>query len=243
MTCIEQGMVITTTPRIGQPFAGGYFAGRYFQRGEERALILADRIHETGAKLWDAPGPRHHARGAEDHMDGLANTKALAEAGSTIARKVLESRIGGFSGWHIPARDQLLVIQINLLSLPDFDRYGPQSMAGWGKHGGYGQYWSSTMVKAGSAWYMHMLPWCGPSTNWANKGMGIRPVRSVPIIHEPDATELPSEERIVDRIAIPRHSVGQIETVLERFINEDSGRFYGRTGELARAIAELAEGG
>lgn len=225
-----------TLPQIGQPYARGYFAGRYFLGNEERALVVADRSATFLAPWWDRSGPRPNIRGAQHYMDGLANTKAMAEAGSAAAAKVLSMRIGGITGWHIPARDELLVMQVNLLQIDDFSRDGSQ---GFSDRRRIGEYWSSTQKNAGSAWNLHMLPWCVPSTNWGFKEKLIRPVRSVPIIREPNATSLPTEDRIVGRIDIGRQSTGQIEAVLERFINEDTGRFYGRTDDLVSQLANL----
>lgn len=236
MTCIEKGM---SMPKIGQAFAGGYFAGRYFLGNEERALVVSDRSAIFSAQWWDRDGPRPNIRGAQHYMDGMANTKAMAEAGSAAAAKVLRMRIGGFGGWHIPARDELLVMQVNLLQVDDFDRDGSQ---GFSDRWSIGEYWSSTQKNAGSAWNLHMLPWCVPSTNWGFKEKLIRPVRSVPITREPDATDLPSEERIVGRIDLASLGNSQIEAVLDRFINEDSGRFYGRTDDLLQALIDLGRG-
>ena len=224
-------------PGLGQPFAGGYFAGRYFLRGEERALVVADRASEFAAQWWDRTGPRPNIREAQDYMDGQANTKAMAEAGCVVATKVLRMHIGGHGGWHIPARDELLVMQVNLLQLEAFQRGGSQQFSNYGC---LGEFWSSTQKAAGSAWCLHMLPWCVPSTNWATKVKGIRPVRSIPIIHEPDAIDLPTEGVIVDRIQLPRQPASQLEEILGRFINEDSGRFYGRTTDLVEALTGLA---
>lgn len=239
MTCIEKGMVIATTPRIGQPFAGGYFAGRYYLHGEERALVVSDRSATFLAQWWDREGPRQNIRSAQHYMDGMTNTKAMAEAGSAAAARVLRMRIGGVGGWHIPARDELLVMQVNLLQVEEFQRGGHQAFS---DPYSIGEYWSSTQKGAGSAWCLHILPWSTPHTNWATKLKLIRPVKSVPIIREPDATDLPTEDRIVGRIDLSRQTIGQIEAVLERFINEDAGRFYGRTAELAAALAGIAEG-
>jgi hypothetical protein len=223
--------------QVGQPFAGGYFAGRYFLGAEERALVVADRSATFAGQWWDRDGPRPNIRGAQHYMDGMANTQAMAEAGSAAAAKVLRMRIGGVGGWHIPARDELLVMQVNLLQVDDFGRDGAQ---GFGDLRSSGEYWSSTQKNAGSAWNLHMLPWCVPSTNWGFKEKMIRPVRSVPIIREPDATDLPDEGRIVGRIDLVSLGNNQIEAVLDRFINEDSGRFYGRTDDLIGELRALA---
>ncbi|MNG16556.1 hypothetical protein D3C84_1004840 [compost metagenome] len=51
--------------------------------------------------------------------------------------------------------------------------------------------------------------------------------------------DLPAEGVIVDRIPLPRHAPAQLEEILGRFINEDSGRFYGRTTDLVEQLVSL----
>lgn len=89
---------------IGTPFAGGFYMGRYFANGEERALIDSGRAGDLygawGEYSKDIPG-------AKSYFDGRANTIAMAEAGSELAQKVLLLEIGGCNDWYLPARDQL----------------------------------------------------------------------------------------------------------------------------------------
>ncbi len=85
-------------PAVGQPLGGGFYAGRIFFDGAEHAVIDAGREFETIAQWWDQPGPRVTVRGAASFHDGYANTLAMAEAGSAIARKVLATTIRGQRG-------------------------------------------------------------------------------------------------------------------------------------------------
>lgn len=70
-------------PAIGQPLAGGIYAGRYWLNGEDRALILLPDELESA---WGEYGKEV----VTSYSDGQANTVAMAEAGSELAGKVLE---------------------------------------------------------------------------------------------------------------------------------------------------------
>lgn len=87
-------------PARGQPLAGGTFVERYWVNAQERALVML--------------GPEYELEGAwgeygldvlTHYVGGLANTRAMAEAGSELAKKVLEL------GAHIaaPLEGQLLM--------------------------------------------------------------------------------------------------------------------------------------
>ncbi|MNP76969.1 hypothetical protein D3C76_1743050 [compost metagenome] len=87
-----------------------------------------------------------------------------------------------------------------------------------------------------------MLPWCVPDTNWVSKCKGIRPVRTLLIsqdafVHAP-STDTPLTEADLRGLANQQ----AVATVLERFVNEDAGKFYGRTEALVAELAELAGG-
>ncbi len=93
--------------------------------------------------------------GADSLLDGLANTQAMAAAGSDIAKTVLDLVIDGVGGWHIPALDQMTVLRPTL-----FPRAGivpAQTIAEAFKDGGPEAfetecYWTSTQYSAGFAW-------------------------------------------------------------------------------------------
>lgn len=91
---------------IGTPFAGGIYAGRFVLDGHEYANILALK---AAGEHEDTPWNKSlkEVSGALSYIDGLANTQAMAAAGSKIAKWALEQRIGDFDDWHIPALDQL----------------------------------------------------------------------------------------------------------------------------------------
>ncbi|MFM0357960.1 hypothetical protein PQR12_31095 [Paraburkholderia nemoris] len=91
---------------FGTPWEGGYFAGIITFGGDVFAQVVAPKADgDLDLAIW------HHdyklIAGTDSFFDGLANTQAMAEAGSAIAQQVLELRIAGFDDWHIGARDQV----------------------------------------------------------------------------------------------------------------------------------------
>lgn len=231
-------------PAVGQPLGGGFFAGRIFFDGAEHAVIDAGREFEVAAHWWQEEGPRPRIRGATSRYDGMGNTQAMAAEGCAIASKVLGMNIRGTWGWHIPSIEELQVLRCNLLQLPDWGRSGygqdkcaPQAFAC--SH----DYWSSSQkANAATAWCLHMLPWCVPDTNWVSKCKGVRPVRTLLISQEAfthaPSTDVPMTEADLRGLANQQ----AVATVLERFVNEDAGRFYGRADALVAELAALAGG-
>lgn len=230
-------------PAIGLPFAGGFYAGRIYFDGAEFALIDAGRDFECTAHWWDHDGPRPRIRGATHRFDGMANTLAMSAEGCTIATKVLGMNIRGTWGWHIPSVEELSVMRGNLLQLDDWNYRGrTSSNAAPQAFVGAADYWSSTQKEnAATAWCLHMLPWCVPDTNWVSGCKGIRPVKVLQIkpdafVHEP-ASDAPSTAQIDLQGLTASPAVAE---VLEHFINEDTGRFYGRTDDLLAQLAMIA---
>lgn len=92
---------------------GGLYAGRIFIGDKPFALIVSPKAEgEHDETKWianykDVPG-------ALSYFDGLANTKAMAEAGSELAKWALDLRIGGLDDWYLPSQDELEIIYRNL---------------------------------------------------------------------------------------------------------------------------------
>lgn len=104
---------IDTMPRadidnyqVGDALGGGYYSGLILIGNGTHVLITAPREFGefAGVRLLDVA---KHVEGAVSFADGLANTRALAEAGSEPAAKILALEINGIGGWAIPARDQV----------------------------------------------------------------------------------------------------------------------------------------
>lgn len=107
---------------IGTPWEGGFFDGVYAIGQDVFAQVAAPKaLGEIGPRIWHR-NTELLIPGADSFVDGLANTIAMAEAGSELAQKVLELRIAGFDDWHIGARDQV-ELQYRHLKPTDDENY------------------------------------------------------------------------------------------------------------------------
>ncbi len=101
------------TAILGTSMDGGFYAGRIFIGDQPFALIVAPKAEgEHDETKWianykDVPG-------ALSYFDGMSNTKAMAEAGSQLAKLGLDLRIGGLDDWYLPSQDELEIIYRNL---------------------------------------------------------------------------------------------------------------------------------
>jgi hypothetical protein len=97
----------------GTPFAGGFYVGKINIAGALFALVVAPKAEgEHEPTPWNKNSKE--VAGALSFNDGLANTNAMAEAGSKLATWARGLRIGGFDDWYLPSRDELEIIYRNL---------------------------------------------------------------------------------------------------------------------------------
>jgi hypothetical protein len=89
----------------GAPFAGGFFAGIMNINGQLCALIASPKAGGELRGAWNDSADS--VAGALSYCDGRANTAAMAEAGSNLAKQVLALEIDGFADWYLPAQDEL----------------------------------------------------------------------------------------------------------------------------------------
>ncbi|OIR11004.1 hypothetical protein GALL_71750 [mine drainage metagenome] len=198
----------TTLPAIGTPMPGGFFAGAYLLNGQRRALIVSSRKIGISLKgAWhedeiDVPG-------AKSYNDGMANTLAMAEAGSSLAKTVLEMEIDGLKDFYIPSQDELEICYrafkptteqnwcyarsgINLSALPPTYPYTPefpvQTALDAFKAGGEEAFeadwhWSSTQRAGISvyAWYQDFRHGTQGIYDFKSAELRVRAVRSQPI--------------------------------------------------------------
>lgn len=172
-------MNAATIPDPTSAFAGGFYAGRIRIDGVLYALIVAPKAAGERAKnAWI--GSYKDVPGAKSYNDGLANTIAMAEAGSALAKWARDLRIGGFDDWYIPSLDELEVCYrhlkpssepnscwarsgINLNSDPAAHPYTPEFpvqtenelfRVGGSEAFDEGSYWTSTQHESGhsDAW-------------------------------------------------------------------------------------------
>ena len=104
MSAVEKAAPAVTTQAIGQAYGGGFVTGitRDPVTSKRSLHITAGAAHEL-VVAWGKYGEK--IEGADSFTDSLANTKAMAAAGSELAAKVLALTIGGHADWAIPARD------------------------------------------------------------------------------------------------------------------------------------------
>lgn len=101
---IEEAAVVA--PSESDLFAGGYFAGKIVIEGKQYAIVVAPKAEgEHDDVKWNKT--LKAVAGAGSYFDGLVNTKAMAEAGSVLAKWALGLNIGGFTDWYLPSRDEL----------------------------------------------------------------------------------------------------------------------------------------
>jgi hypothetical protein len=96
-----------TTPALpGTPCAGGFYVGRIHAAGADYALIVAPKAEGEHA---DAPWIHDYqdVPAALSFCDGLANTDAMAAAGSELAKWARGLRIGDCDDWYLPSQDEL----------------------------------------------------------------------------------------------------------------------------------------
>ena len=164
-------------PALGAPAGGGFFAGVYLQGNTLRKLFVASEEGELVDQAYHSSFAR--IAGALSLEDGLANTRAMAKAGSVLAQKMLELRIGGHKDWCLGARDQAYTAWKNL-------KFNTAGAALLKKKGGGAfadaVYWTSTQSAATDvfAWVQYFLT--GYQYHWHkdHRHRG-RAVRSEPI--------------------------------------------------------------
>ena len=88
----------------GTAYEGGSFGGIVNINGLQHAIVWAPRAEGETHGIWHADQPGLIAPSCNDSM---ANTQAMAKAGSTIAQWALSLSINGHTDWCIPARDVL----------------------------------------------------------------------------------------------------------------------------------------
>lgn len=95
----------STIPAIGAPFEGGHLGGVIRIAGALMAIVWAPKAQGETKGPWLKSYDK--VPGADSCVDSLANTLAMAEAGSPLAKWALDLRINGFDDWCLPARDVL----------------------------------------------------------------------------------------------------------------------------------------
>jgi len=139
-----------TVPEVpGTPFAGGQYVGRIFVLNKPFALIAPLKGEgELAATKWGST--KKNVTGALSYNDGLANTVAMAEAGSSLGQWARELRIGGKDDWYLMSRLDALVCFGELPDQFERDWYWTSTQASWDAQSAWCQYFGT-----GSQTYDH----------------------------------------------------------------------------------------
>lgn len=90
----------------GTEFEGGFYGGVIvIPNAPLHAIAWAPKAKGQTKAIW-LPGYTD-APNATSCYDSMANTRAMAEAGSPLGKFALEANINGFTDWCVPARDVL----------------------------------------------------------------------------------------------------------------------------------------
>jgi hypothetical protein len=124
---------------IGAAFGGGICLGGMFVDQTPYVIIAGPKqLAQLKPQAW---GSSRMVKGAMSVYDGLANTNAMADAGSPAAKEVRAMRIGDFDDWYIGARGEHLLAWAANDKLPEGEAFDSD----W--------YWTSTQdAAAGYAW-------------------------------------------------------------------------------------------
>ena len=132
---------------IGAAIGGGLFAGRFFVGAQAYGLIVSPKAEgDFKPMAWNKSVKS--VAGATSYNDGRANTLAMAAAGSALAKKVIELRIGDCDDWYLMSRQEALMAFHELVDVPAFQEDGTEAFErDW--------YWTSTQHASASdyAWY------------------------------------------------------------------------------------------
>ncbi len=190
---IQTQVAALTTLTIGTKLEVGFFAGYINTPDGVFGIEAAPKASEFEG-IWlptytDLPGAR-------SYFDGAANTIAMANAGSEIAKKALATEIGGLRDWYIASRDELELLYRGLkptreenyvyrngenpsslpVGYPYTEALPAQTSVAIFQKGGpeafdTAWYWSSTQYSRYVAWMQHFA---GGGQNYVGKSFSRR---------------------------------------------------------------------
>jgi hypothetical protein len=133
-------------PAPGTSFGGGFFSHPFILRAEVYGLVIANKAHGEFRDIWHK-STRKIVAGALSYNDGLANTIAMAEAGSPLATRIRELRLGDHDDWYLFDRAAALGAFYELQGTEAFKEGGVEAFE-------QEAYWTSTQYAghASSAW-------------------------------------------------------------------------------------------
>jgi hypothetical protein len=131
-----------TLPNLGEPLAGGFFAGEIVIDAVRYALIVAPKAEGEKFDLEYKKKKLNTADGTHSDDDGMANSEKITDDNHPAAQFCRALQVAGYDDWYLPSRDELMRIWMalgpNRKSTPDLFRRGGAAAfePRW--------YWSST---------------------------------------------------------------------------------------------------
>jgi len=144
----EKNFERLSTPRIGAAWKGqgGFLLGVVRGEGEQLDYCLV-KPPEGVAAIAGVWGQTTRLAGAKSEYDGMANTRAMAEAGSEIAKQALALEFEGHRDYYIAARHEARIAYANCSNLYESrwywtsTQYAGDSVYAWiQRFGNGGQY-------------------------------------------------------------------------------------------------------
>ncbi|PHM20965.1 MAG: hypothetical protein CK604_00715 [Curvibacter sp. PD_MW3] len=160
-----------TIPALGHLVEGGFFHGILLIDGKLYGEVTGPAADCFVKDLVWLPDYKD-VPGATSESDGLANTLAMAEAGSPLGQAALACRSGGFDDWYVPARVGALLQYGNLK--PRLDAAEAFDTDYW--------HWTSTQYSRDTAWSQGFYDGYTLSYGKSWSGGAARFVRRFPLI-------------------------------------------------------------
>lgn len=108
--------IITTTPVIGQAYAGGFFAGQISTAGNSVAdfnLVVCPAASGLSlSPVWSNFGTQNDP-GTGSVVDGFSNSQAINNSNYPAAFFCRGRTTGGFTDWYLPAKNELEILYFN----------------------------------------------------------------------------------------------------------------------------------
>lgn len=115
--------VSLATASPGTPVGGGFLSHRFFIATIAYALIVSPKAEgDFDPMPWNKS--RDMVAGACSYNDGLANTRAMAAAGSELGQRCLDLRIGGCDDWYLMSPQEAMLAHHELKAVDAFKEGG-----------------------------------------------------------------------------------------------------------------------
>ncbi len=95
------------------PEHGGVYSGIVKGLGKQTDRAIFRPTGKSADAIKGAWGPESNLEAAQDRLNGLENTRAMAKAGSEIARAALRLKVGRFADYYIASSREARIVATN----------------------------------------------------------------------------------------------------------------------------------